>query len=79
MIYYPPHLKYQYTILDSSVRVVDEDIAHDTHDTRPLLTGTSKPIITTSPEWWLSITLTWVVVAHLYVYIFHSVILGLLN
>jgi hypothetical protein len=67
MIYYPPHLKYQYTAIDSAV---DGDIAYDTYDTRPLLSRTSKPIITQSPDWWLSIILAWVVVAHLYVFFF---------
>jgi len=65
MIYYPPHLKYQFTATDGAV---DGDLAYDTHDTRPLLTGASKPMVTKSSEWWLSITLTWVVAAHLCVF-----------
>jgi hypothetical protein len=67
MIYYPPHLKYQYTALDSTT---DEDVAYDTHDTRPLLAGTSKPLVTQSPDWWLSIALAWVVAIHLSVLFF---------
>lgn len=68
MIYYPPHLKYRYSTLGN---ITDEDVAYDTHDTRPLLSGTSKPVVTKSPDWWLSIVISWVVAAHL------SVILSL--
>lgn len=62
MIYYPQHLKHQYTATDSTL---EEDVAYDTHDSRPLLTGTSKPKVTLSSEWRLSITLAWVVAVHL--------------
>ena len=66
MIYYPPRLKYQYTVLDS---FGDEDTLFH-HDTRPLLVGNSKPMI--SKDWCLSITLTWVIVAHLCVFLLSS-------
>lgn len=62
MIYYPPHLKYQYGALGSTA---DEDVAYDTHDTRPLLSGTPKPTITKSSDWRLSIVLACVVAVHL--------------
>jgi hypothetical protein len=62
MIYYPPHLKYRLSTLGSTT---DEVVAYDTHDTRPLLSGTSKPVVTKSPDWWLSIAISWVVAAHL--------------
>lgn len=51
MIYYPPHLKYAETDID-------------THDTRPPI-YVKMPIKT--DEWRLSITLSWVVVVHMYV------------
>jgi len=63
MIYYPPHLKYRHSALGSTL---DGDGACDMHDTRPLLSGTSKPTITRSADWWLSIVLAWVVAAHLF-------------
>lgn len=66
IIYYPPRLKYQYTVPDSFGA---EDTLYD-HDTRPLLVGNSKPMIT--KDWCLSITLTWVIVAHLCVFFFLS-------
>lgn len=51
MVYYPPHLKYVETNID-------------THDTRPPI-HVKTPIKT--DEWRLSITLSWVVVVHMYV------------